>query len=245
MIVQYKLRLVRAERTALPSCLAYRLYAWLLDQIPREEAACFHDQTQQALTQYLERDGVWTVNLFGDDAVEQLGCVLEHVERIILYAEELTVQDRQIRPVGEPEDFLRMGRGEVGRRALLRIVSPAAFKQSGRYVIFPQEGLLLQSLLMKWNAVCPKYPMEDADMLDEMKRGIRIVDYSLRTGRFQLKNAAIPSFYGKIILEERLPVVLKEIWNALLCLAPYSGIGIKTTLGMGGVQVNCLERQNR
>ena len=76
MIVQYKLRLVRAERTALPSCLAYRLYAWLLDQIPREEAACFHDQTQQALTQYLERDGVWTVNLFGDDAVEQLGCVL-------------------------------------------------------------------------------------------------------------------------------------------------------------------------
>ena len=33
---------------------------------------------------------------------------------------------------------------------------------------------------------------------------------------------------------------LLELWNALLSFAPYGGIGIKTTLGMGGVSVEPL-----
>ena len=95
---------------------------------------------------------------------------------------------------------------------------------------------------MKWNRLFPAYPLEDADMLDEMKKGLHIVDYSLRTHRFPLKNIAIPSFCGRIFVEAKMPMVLQGIWNTLLCLAPYSGIGIKTTLGMGGVKVFYLKR---
>lgn len=245
MIVQYKLRLALPNDANIPSFWAYRLYAWLLDQISDEAAEQFHSQEQHALTQYLDRDRIWTVNLFGEEAIALFGRVLERTERIVLHTDELSVLERYFRTVGTPEDFLRQSQKAADRRAVIQFVSPAAFKQTGRYTIFPREDLLLQSLLIKWNEVCSNYPLEDADMLAEMKKGVRIVDYSLRTSRFQLKNTAIPCFYGKIFLEARLPIVLLEVWNALLCLAPYSGMGIKTRLGMGGVRVTYQERRNQ
>lgn len=237
MIAQYKLRLALPDDAFIPSFWAYRLYAWLLDQIPHEAAEQFHNQDQHALTQYVDRDRVWTVNLFGEESVTWFGSILERTDRIVLHTDILSVSERHVQPIGEPEFFLRQGRERAGRRTVIQFVSPTAFKQAGRYAIFPQEELLLQSLLMKWKEVCPDYSLEDTDMLDEMKKGIHIVDYDLRTSRFPLKNTRVPCFYGKIFVETRLPIVLQEIWHALACLAPYSGIGMKTTLGMGGVQI--------
>ena len=63
MIVQYKLRLSLPDDSLIPSFWAYRLYAWLLDQIPDKEAGQFHNQEQHAITQYLDRDCIWTINL--------------------------------------------------------------------------------------------------------------------------------------------------------------------------------------
>ncbi len=237
MIVQYKLRLALPDDAPIPAFWAYRLYAWLLDQIPEEAAEQFHNQEQHAVTQYLNRENIWTINLFGEEAGSLFGSILEHTDKILLHTDPLFVSEQQVRTVQKPEEFLRQGQEISSRRAVIQFMSPAAFKQAGRYAIFPQEDLLLQSLLMKWNEICPDYPLEDADMLAEMKRGLHIVDYSLRTCRFPLKNTTSPSFYGKIFVEARLPIVLQEIWNSLLCLAPYSGIGIKTTLGMGGVNI--------
>lgn len=237
MIIQYKLRLALPDDAPIPSFWAYRLYAWLLDQIPEEAAERFHNQKQHAITQYLDRNGSWTVNLLGEEAASLFGGILKHTDKILLHTDQLSVSEQQIQTVQKPEEFLRQGQEISHRRVVIQFVSPTAFKQAGRYAIFPYEDLLLQSLIMKWNKIFPSYPLEDADMLAEMKKGLHIVDYSLRTDRFPLKNTTIPSFYGKIFVEARLPIVLQEIWNALLCLAPYSGIGIKTTLGMGGVKV--------
>lgn len=237
MIMQYKLQLALPDDAPIPAFWAYRLYAWLLDQIPEEAAEQFHNQEQHAVTQYLDRNHIWTVNLFGEEAATLFGSVLDRADRILLHTDALSVLEQQFQTVPKPEEFLRQGQEISSRRAMIQFVSPTAFKQAGRYAIFPQEDLLLQSLIMKWNKIFPTYPLEDVDMLAEMKKGLHIVDYSLRTDRFSLKNTAIPSFYGKIFVEAKLPIVLQEIWNALLCLAPYSGIGIKTTLGMGGVKV--------
>ena len=71
-----------------------------------------------------------------------------------------------------------------------------------------------------------------------LEKGLHIVDYSLRTVRYPLKNVKIPSFVGNIVVESRLPAPLQEIWQLLVCLAPYTGVGIKTTLGMGSIAEN-------
>lgn len=237
MIVQYKLQLAQLDNTPIPSFWAYRLYAWLLAQLPEDAAERFHEEEKRQLAQYLNHEQIWTVNLFGEEAAELLGQVLENTEQIELHSNRILVLEQHRRVIEKPEELLRCGREIAAKKTEMRFVSPASFKQSGRYTIFPQEKLILQSLLTKWNALYPKYLLDDADMLAEMEKGIHIVDYRLCTSRFLLKNTAIPCFYGKVILEARLPIVLQELWGALLYLAPYSGIGIKTTLGMGGIEL--------
>ena len=236
MIVQYKLRLALPDNAPVPSFWAYRLYAWLLSRLPGETAERLHTLGQRTVTQYIGRGCVWTVNLSGE-ALESFGGILADVTQIDLHTDRLTVTERQSVSVERPEEILLRGRAVSGRGAEVCFAAPTAFKQAGRYAIYPREDLLLQSLLAKWNEICPAYSLNDSDMLEELKKGVHIVDYNLRTSRFPLKDTAIPCFSGRIFLEARLPAVLQELWNALLCFAPYSGVGIKTRLGMGGVEV--------
>ncbi len=53
----------------------------------------------------------------------------------------------------------------------IRFLTPTAFKQAGRYAIFPQERLLLQSLLSRWNYLCPDYPLTDEDAISALLEG--------------------------------------------------------------------------
>lgn len=122
----------------------------------------------------------------------------------------------------------------------IQFLSAASFKQNGRYVIFPQEKLILQSLVNRWNSFCEEYPLCDPDALCMLESGIYIRDYTLKSVRYHLKNVYIPAFVGKVTLDSRLPVPLAELWRAILLWADYSGIGIKTALGMGGANVRFL-----
>ena len=66
--------------------------------------------------------------------------------------------------------------------------------------------------------------------------GLRISDYALRSTGFRLKETVIPGFTGRLTILLSPP--LAELWSTLLSWAEYSGIGIKTTLGMGGVSID-------
>ena len=92
----------------------------------------------------------------------------------------------------------------------------------------------------RWNLFCDAYPLEDADALRMLECGIAISDYSLKTVRFHLKNVYIPAFVGKVMIRSRLPAPLADVWQSVLLWANYCGIGIKTTLGMGGTSVRFL-----
>ena len=135
-------------------------------------------------------------------------------------------------------DFIasELNRRRPQSRTSLRFLTPTAFKQSGRYTIFPQEKLILQSLFARWNEVFPEYPLNDEDAFQALLSGIHITDYKLRTSRFLLKGVKIPGFLGSCTLDAKLPLPLLELWNTLLLFSGYSGIGIKTGLGMGGAE---------
>ena len=137
-------------------------------------------------------------------------------------------------PAVSAEELIRSGRSHSETRAKIAFLSPCAFKQSGRYTIFPQENLILQSLITHWNTTFPEYALTDSDALQALQQGLHIVDFNLHTTRYLLKETRIPSFLGNVTVEAHLAPPLLELWNTLLSFAPYGGIGIKTTLGMGG-----------
>ncbi len=187
---------------------------------------------------------VWTVNLLCTELETRLSPPLLETNTIDLHGCPISVERQTIRKVPGPEALIFQGREQCRKRVEIRFLTPTAFKQAGRYAIFPQERLLLQSLLGRWNYLCPDYPLTDEDAISALLEGIHIVDYALRTTRYRMKDTAIPGFCGKIQVEAKLPLPLLELWGALVCLAPYGGIGIKTTLGMGGTQIS-FQRENR
>lgn len=220
---------------------APRLYAWLLEQLPGQAAEWLHGEGGAALAQYVEKERgtgktVWSVSLLSREANEAVLPVLEQQMTVELHPGVLKAVLVRRDAFSAPLEFIQFARQHpVERLAELSVLSPLAFHQGGRYVVFPEERLFLQSLLNKWNAAFPEYPLEDEDALASLENGIMVRDYRLHTVRFALKGNKIPGCLGKLYLQARLPEPLFEIWNLLLWYGTFCGAGIKTTLGMGAL----------
>lgn len=245
MIEQLQFSLHAANGQKIPSSWAYRIYGWLMEQLPAETAALLHEQGEHPLSQSIHYDAaqqtpVWTLNLLDDALAAQIKPLLVGRSTLELHGVSLQLEPLGSHQIENGLQLLLTAREAPARRAKLWFRTPCAFKQAGRYAIYPQEFLLLQSLILHWNAAFPDHPLDDPDALDAVLRGLRIIDYDLRTASYPLKNTRIPGFVGTVVVEAKLALPLLELWNALLSFAPYGGIGIKTTLGMGGVGVEPL-----
>lgn len=239
MIQQFQLTLNALEGVRIPQAWAYRLYGWLMSQISSEFGDQMHLQGEHPIAHSLyfsqeKRASFWTINLLNDVARQVISPVLESAKDIPLHELTLSVSEIRTFPAISAEELICSGRSGSENRAKLTFLSPCAFKQSGRYAIFPQENLLLQSLIAHWNVAFPEYALTDPDALRALQQGLHIVDYNLHTARYLLKETRIPSFLGNVTIEAHLAPPLLELWNALLSFSPYCGVGIKTTLGMGG-----------
>ena len=203
MITQYKFKLAASTEYIQPN-LAYRLYAWLLDHLSSEEAAKFHAPETSRLNQYISRD-IWTINLLGETAANAVGEILENVSEIVLDVCTLQTTKLSVETILDAETLLRLGQKRTQNLTGLSFRSPTSFKSGGRYMIYPREELLLQSLVNRWNECFPEYTLSDDEALAELQSGIHIVDYRLRTCRYRLKGASIPAFVGDIMIEANLP----------------------------------------
>lgn len=245
MIEQLQFSLRTAETPRLPSAWAYRIYGWLMAQLPADTAARLHEQGEHPLSQSLCFDAtaqtsVWTLNLLDEALAAQVRPLLAGCTTLELHGAPLQMEPLGSHSVENGLQLLLAARENPASRTRLWFRTPCAFKQAGRYAIYPQEFLLLQSLVLHWNTAFPDCQLSDPDALDAILRGLRILDYNLHTVSYPIKNTRIPGFVGSAVVEARLALPLLELWNALLSFAPYGGIGIKTTLGMGGVSVEPL-----
>ena len=224
-----------------PQGNAYRLYAWLLSQLPEEDSMRLHEQEERFLAQYLywAREysaTLWVISLFGEDAIRTFSSVL--LPQITIELDKITLSGKRMSCNSlSGNELLEQSMQLEADSIWLSFCSPASFRQAGRYVIYPQERLILQSAAMKWEQIFPQYNIKCEDALQLMLEKLHIVDYSLKTVRYPLKGVSVPSFVGKIRIQSSLPAPLQELWNALLWLLPYTGVGVKTTLGMGGIQL--------
>ena len=241
MITQFQLDLQEDSGRPLPSFWAYRLYAWLLTQIDSETADVLHQQGEKPVAQYLYWDreagaNRWVVNLLNEEIARLFSAPLQETKEIPLHTGTLCVARCEVSTWTAQKMAETAISDDLTRRTTMRFLTPTAFKSEGRYAIFPQERWLLQALVAKWNFSFPEMPLDDEDAIAALERGLAITDYALRTTRYPLKNVKIPGFLGTVTIESRLPAPLEEIWQLLLRFAPCTGVGIKTTLGMGAIR---------
>ena len=236
MITQYRFEV--DNREMIPSFKAYRIYSWMQEQISSDYADALHMPEETPVSQYLYYDktlqkNIWVINLLNNDSEEIFSPVLQSLKEIPLHGETLIVNLSETAEFKSPESFIQEARKEKNRFKGLEFITPAAFKSDSKYVIFPSEKLIIQSLVNRWNVFIPEYPIDDREALKLLENGITISDYALRTRRFRLKNVKIPGFTGKILFNAKCSAPIAELWQMLLYFSAYSGTGIKTALGMG------------
>ncbi len=167
MIQQIQLVLSPPNDVRIPQSWSYRLYGWLMSQLSSEFGDQLHLQGEHPIAHFLcfspeKQSLIWTVNLLNDAARQVVFPVLESAKEIPLHEFTLPVSEVHTFPAVSAEELIRSGRSRSETRAKIAFLSPCAFKQSGRYTIFPQETLILQSLIAHWNAAFPEYALIDA-----------------------------------------------------------------------------------
>lgn len=233
MIHSYQFRL----SAPLPATAAYPLYAAMLERAPREFAARLHESTVTPVSQYVRGD-LWQVSLFGAGSIETLSPILEGLDEVFLrrYRTRVTLEQAGFRRIDSVDDLLEH---PVWDRGSLSFRTPTAFKSAGVYQLLPTQRLVLQSLILKWNGcfgdVCPIE--DDGGGLEALAEGLCYRSLRLDSTEFAMKHTRIPGVLGQIAFENRLSGFHKQLANALLAFGTYSGVGIKTTLGMGGLEI--------
>lgn len=217
---------------------AYAFYSCLLSLLPEGYAEAMHEQGETPISQclYSERgQSFWRVQLLNELSNDGFAATLQELKTLPVNNGDVFLKLLEDKSLTADELIKKARAIESDRFFSLRFLSPTAFKQSGRYTVLPDKELILQSLLNKWNVSFPSYPLEDEDAFRMLSDGIRVSDYNLRTTRFALKDTKIPGFIGSLRFDTHLSPPLLDICKILLAFSEYSGVGIKTALGMGGI----------
>lgn len=122
------------------------------------------------------------------------------------------------------------------REFSLRFLTVGSFKHDGSYMVFPDLRMLYSSLQMKWNAFSPSLKIEDKDLASFLADTSSMYRYRLSSQPFSLESQTIYGFAGEMSVRLQGSDMSRRLAALLMKLAPYTGIGIKTALGMGAVR---------
>jgi CRISPR-associated endoribonuclease Cas6 len=118
----------------------------------------------------------------------------------------------------------------------LSFKTPTSFKRDGKYVIYPDLSLIYGSLMRKFSAASEEFNMYDEDTLEELVTQSEIVRYRLQTIPFPLEKTNITGFIGNICIHIKGPETMARYVRMLAKFGEFSGVGIKTGMGMGAMK---------
>ncbi|MDT2760813.1 CRISPR-associated endoribonuclease Cas6 [Enterococcus xiangfangensis] len=119
----------------------------------------------------------------------------------------------------------------------IKICSPMSFKSNGRYDIFPDVKKFFRSIMLTFDSFYDEYQLYDRSTLEYLAEQITIVNYQLKSTKYHLEGIQIPSFVGHITFRVNGPLSFHQLIHFLISFGELSGVGIKTSLGMGKYRI--------
>ena len=222
----------------------------LFDKIDFEYGDKLHLSQLKPYSQYLmieENIIVWRILALNEEFFEHVvsKLLLDDFNKIYISHRniELNIISKQIYISSYQQLVEKYYFGNCSRYITIRFATPTAFKSNGKYVFYPNIRFIFQSLMKKFDAYCTENEIGSLELLDDIEANVEIIDYRLRSYKFHLEGVKIPSFMGQITLKINGPQQMANIVHMLIRFAEYSGVGIKSAIGMGGI--NVVERSSR
>lgn len=218
----------------------------LMDHLPDSLCQRLHTQALRPYSQYVEGDGQevsWHLHALRDDMVEAFDSLWEQWEKASLVSAQkgvtYTIEHKEIGETITYKDlckkyFMTM---EPARFVDVFIKTPISFKSNGLYLNWPDLTLLVRNLYKRWNAFSDDIIFDDRDILEFLQHSVSLGFYKLNSTRFDLEGTYIPAAQGQFSIRLTGNDMAKRWLGLLLEFAMYSGIGVKTAMGMGGVEV--------
>lgn len=217
-----------------------------MEKVDASYAALLHQLPFNPYSQYCRWEGenlVWRVNALTTEAGAHIIEPLRDAESIELRAVHMSYEVTKTSLETMSLKSLTSTVGEPGEEKMsVRFVTPTAFRSRGSYVIMPSVRLILQNLLMHYGQVYDNNKEGYEETIDYVDQHVRILSYNLRSRYFDHVAGGqnrVPAFVGTMTLGLRGPQMTMGLARMLLRFGEYSGVGIKTSMGMGGFR--CLD----
>jgi len=223
--------------------MASLFHGALMEMLPEAYVAELHESMLHPYTQHLEmrnHQWHWVVTTLNDRAKDLIiDQTLAQKKQVDIKKHELVVRiaEKNMSELTDKELSSQFYQEDAPRTISLQFLTPTAFKIDGRYVFYPDIRSIYLSLMNKYDAASKAGSMKDEDALELLCRNTSLFRYDLRSTLFSMEGVKIPSFVGKITFRMHGAQTMTNLAQMLFRFGEYSGIGIKTALGMGAVKM--------
>lgn len=215
----------------------------LFNHIDSDYAAKMHTQNYHPYSQYAYKEGAkscWVINSLNDEAYDHIlsrfydpDFTSFHIDKSNL---DVTIIEKNI-ITKDPNDLLtEFYKDKSDKTVCLKFITPTAFKQNGNYVILPDIRLIFRSLMHKYGENSDM-DMLDEDTLEQLETNSYVSGHRITSIRFPMEGIAIPGFIGDVSITIKGTETMRRYARMLLEFGEYSGVGIKTAMGMGAVRI--------
>lgn len=221
----------------------------LMDVVDHEYADYLHSENIRPFSQSISKLNdkyIWTVNTCNARAKENIidKLLSEKFNSLHLTHKDsdIEITEKICTTISYKELFEKNYFDSNSQSRTIVLKTPTSFKSNGRYINIPSVRLLFQSLINKYDACSDFTSVYDDNLIEEFESNLMISRYFLRSAAFHLEGVSVPSFLGDITFRSFGSQKLTSLMNMLLEFGTYSGIGIKSALGMGACQIKEFER---
>lgn len=214
----------------------------LMDILPEDYVDKLHESTLKPFSQYVlpcETGLKWQICALNDECAQYLSNALFcEINEITLKKKNtvLNITERSMNSItykhlidntyfSEPLDFIK-----------IYFNTPTTFKANGSYTIFPDIEMIYKNLIRRFDMFSNEFSLYDENTITELTEKSIISAYKLQSTSYSLESVRIPSYTGWISIKVKGSQQLAGLMHLLLKFSEYSGIGIKTALGMGAVR---------
>lgn len=214
----------------------------IMEHIEEEYAEILHQSNLKPYSQCVVKQDdkrIWYIRTVTQEAYKKMIIPLSQLNEFEIKNGQIHVNivRRNFETRAENELLKEFYEIPANRFLNLTFQTPTAFKSDGKYVFYPDIRMIYQSLMMKYTASSEEMDMIDEDTLEQLTQNSEIVRYHLRSMSFPLEGVNIPGFVGSIRLKIKGTDTMARYARMLMKYGQYSGVGIKTAMGMGAIRL--------
>lgn len=215
----------------------------LMEILPQEDVEILHQSKLHPYTQHLEfssTESKWIITALNQEMIEKIFYAkLLHLKELTLKKPGILVRfaEKHLKECSYKKLTASLYSEQAPNYIQLHFIVPTAFKSNGKVLFYPDIRAIYISLMNKYAAAVNGLEMRDEEMLEELCARSQIVRYDLKSAPFYLESVKINAFIGKIVIKLSGTQTMRNFANLLFQFGIYSGVGIKTSLGMGAYKI--------